>query len=202
MLISYLIFIYLGNDLITLINSCKSRYNNNDVIITKTYSTIKKAVLKAVLSRNSIIKCVIPFPELLFNTSETAAIGYHLHILQVVSEMLLRFNPVDVAFKPSKLYNEYNEQIYTDMTSGKAFKAHYDRIRDSFGPNVYPLCICISGDEVQINKKGSMGCKPWYISLANIKGELQTHSSNLECIGYSPDWLYTKVKYFQFHIRM
>ncbi len=176
-----------------MVNECQSMQSNSDIIVSKTYSTIKKAVLKTVLQDYKIIRCIIPFPESLFGISETAAIGYHLDILQVVSEMLLRFNPSDIALKPTTEYNDLNQKIYRDMTSGKAYKAHYKRIRDRHGHNVFPLGICISGDEVQINKKGSMSCKPWYISIANVKGDLNKHASNIECIGYSPNWLYTKV---------
>ena len=50
----------------------------------------------------------------------------------------------------------------------------------------------ISGDEVQINKKGSMGCKPYYVSIPNVTGEAGYSEQNIECIGYSPDWLETK----------
>ena len=58
---------------------------------------------------------------------------------------------------------------------------------------MYPLCFVVSGDEVQINKKGSMGCKPYYIRIANVTGSIGYSEKNLECIGYSPDWLETKV---------
>ena len=52
----------------------------------------------------------------------------------------------------------------------------------------------ISGDEVQINKKGSMGYKPYYVSIPNVTGEAGYSEQNIECIlGYSPDWLETKV---------
>jgi hypothetical protein len=59
--------------------------------------------------------------------------------------------------------------------------------------NVYPLCLFFSGDEVQLNKKGSLGCKPWYMSIANVRGHLNTSPRNIECLGYSPDWMHTKV---------
>jgi hypothetical protein len=166
--------------------------NGNDSI-SKSYNTIKKAVLKSVYSDYSIIKCVFPLPESLFLHAETAATGVHLNVLQVAAEILLRFKPSQVALKPSIVYNDKKQRIYSDMSSGLAYEAHYKSIKKRFGNDVYPLCICISGDEVQINKKGSMGCKPWYVSLANIKGDLNHNKDNIECIGYSPDWLFTKV---------
>jgi hypothetical protein len=182
-----------GNELIQLLNECSSM-DETQLLISKKYSTIKKAVLKAVLKNYTIVKCIIPYPTSIFQCNETAAIGVHLDIIQIAAEILLRFKPEDVALKPTKSYNELNQKLYTDMTSGKAYKAHYDRIQEQFGKNVYPLCICISGDEVQINKKGTMGCKPWYISIANIKGELNLHINNLETLGYSPDNVHTKVQ--------
>ncbi len=175
--------------------------NNKDVLISKKYSSIKKAVLRAVIADYRIVRIVIPYPRILFgDVEETAAVGVHLDILEIASEILLRFKPEDVALKPNKKYNCNNERIYTDMASGKAYQAHYNRIQHQFGRDVYPLCICISGDEVQINKKGTMGCKPWYVSIANIKGTLNVHKMNLECIGYSPDWVHTKVCYVYIYI--
>ncbi len=178
--------------MIKLVNAC-SKLDKKDLLISKKYSTIKKAVLKCVISDYSILRCIIPYPTILFEGNETAATGVHLDIIEIVAEILLRFEPKDVALKPTKTINDSKERLYTDLTSGKAYKAHYDRIQKQFGPNVYPLCICISGDEVQINKKGSMGCKPWYVSVANIRNQSNMHSNNLECIGYSPDYVHTKV---------
>jgi hypothetical protein len=181
-----------GDDLIKLLNEC-NKLSRKQLLISKKYSTIKKAVLRAVTKDYKMVKCIIPYPISIFQCNETAATGVHLDILQVAAEILLRFKPEDVALKPTKSYNDLHQRLYTDMTSGKAYEAHYHRIQKQFGKNVYPLCICISGDEVQINKKGSMACKPWYISIANIRGELNMNSNNIETIGYSPDFVHTKV---------
>jgi hypothetical protein len=191
-----------GEALVKLINDCYlSGKKHYSILITKSYRTIKKAVLKAVLSDYRIVKCMIPYPDSLFLQAETAAVGVHLDILQIAAEILLRFKPAYVALQPTIAYNEKKERIYSDMASGIAYESCYESIKKKFGSDVYPLCICISGDEVQINKKGSMGCKPWYVSIANIKAEFHHDSKNIECIGYSPDWLHTKVYAFVICLR-
>ena len=132
-----------------------------------------------------------------------AATGFHLHILEIASEMLLRFKVhVDVALKPTQEHNEYGERVYSDPCSALAYETIYKSVKRRFGPNVYPLCLILSGDEVQLNKKGSMGCKPWYLSIGNVRGHLHTSEKNIECICYSPDWEHTKVSECQVKVHM
>jgi hypothetical protein len=107
--------------------------------------------------------------------------------------MLLRFKPEDVVLRPQKTYNTEGQRVYSHPTTALAFQSICENIKTRFGRNVYPLCLMISGDEVQINKKGSMGCKPYYVSIANVTGEAGYSEQNIEYIGYSPDWLETKV---------
>ena len=114
--------------------------------------------------------------------------------MKVAAEMLLRFKlDTDIALKPNLNYNDHGERVFSDPCSAMAYESMFKSIQRRFGPNVYPLCIFLSGDEVQLNKKGSMGCKPWYMSIANVRGHLNTSPLNIECIGYSPDWVHTKV---------
>ena len=108
--------------------------------------------------------------------------------------MLLRFKlDVEVALKPHLAFNEHGERIFSDPCSAFAYESMFNSVQKRFGPNVYPLCLFFSGDEVQLNKKGSLGCKPWYMSIANVRGHLNTSPRNIECLGYSPDWMHTKV---------
>jgi hypothetical protein len=78
-----------GDDLTKLLNDC-NKLNRKQLLISKNYSTIKKAVLRAVTKDYKIVKCIIPYPISIFESNETAAIGVHLDILQVAAEILLR----------------------------------------------------------------------------------------------------------------
>ena len=180
----------IGEDLIDLINSC----NKDGVTVNKRYKSIRTAVLKALREDYAFTKCVIEYPVVFFPDRGLAATGFHLHILEVASEMLLRFKlDIDVALKPHLAYNEHGKRIFSDPCSAMAYESMFNSVQKRFGSDVYPLCIFLSGDEVQLNKKGSLGCKPWYMSIANVRGHLNTSPRNIECIGYSPDWADTKV---------
>ena len=117
-----------------------------------------------------------------------------MHILEIAAEILLRFEVnTEVALKPSIVKDTNGHRVYSDPSSALAYESMFKSVQKRFGADVYPLCIILSGDEVQLNKKGSMGCKPWYMSIANVRGQLNASSRNIECIGYSPDWHDTKV---------
>ena len=182
--------INIGEELIQLINTC----NKECPVIKKRYSSIRKAVLKALREDYIFTKCIIPYPVVFFPDKDVAATSFHLNILEVAAEMLLKFQPADIALLPNILRNENGSRIYSDPSSALVYESMYDSIKIRLGrSDVYPLCIMVSGDEVQLNKKGSMGCKPWYISIGNVRGALHTSGRNIECIGYSPDWIDTKV---------
>ena len=181
---------YLGEDLVDLINSC----NKEHITINKRFKSIRTAVLKALREDYAFTKCQIEYPVVFFPDRGLAATGFHLHILEVAAEMLLRFKvDVEVALKPNVTFNEFGKRVYSDPTSAMAYESMYKSVQRRFGTDVYPRCLFFSGDEVQLNKKGSMGCKPWYMSIANVRGSLNTSPRNIECIGYSPDWFHTKV---------
>ena len=166
-------------------NSC---IDDKTVTINKQYRAIKAAVLKSVLQDYITDRCIVPLPTEFFPTGGTYAVGFHLHILEVVAEMLLQFDIDDIALKPDIVHNDEGKRVLTHPASAMAYESHYKYIRKRFpGMEVYPLCIMLSGDEVQINKKGTMGCKPWYVSIGNVKGEKVTSESNIQCIGYSPE---------------
>ena len=161
--------------------------------INKTYRAIRKAVVKTLRQQFRLTKCCIEYPEVFFPERGIAATGYHLHILKIAAEMMLRFKLSEFALKPTVDIDEEGDRVYSDPSSALAFESSCKSVGKKFGPNVFPLCIAISGDDVQLNKKGSMGCKPWYVSLGNVRGALNTSEKNIECIGYSPQWEHTKV---------
>ena len=150
-------------------------------------------MLKTIFLDYQYTKFSTSYPRAFFQNTSIASTGFHLNVLEVASEMLLRFTEDDIALTPIKNYNEHGERVYSHPTTALAFESICNNVASRFGKNVYPLCLVVSGDEVQINKKGSMGCKPFYISIANVKGALHTSEQNIECVGYSPDWVDTKV---------
>ena len=189
-----LLSLFLGQGLIDLINSCAFGMTSTDgLLVDKRYKSIKRAVLKCIMKDYQYTRFSTTYPECFFPERGEASVGFHLNILEVAAEILLRLKKEDVALTPQKLYDDDSTRIFSYPATALAFQSICENIKTRFGKHVYPLCLMVSGDEVQINKKGSMDCKPFYVSIANIKGPLCTSVANIECVGYSPDWVHTKV---------
>ena len=104
---------------------------------------IRTAVLKAVREDYAFTKCQIEYPVVFFPDRGLAATGFHLHILEVAAEMLLRFQvDVEVALKPNVTFNEFGKRVYGDPTSAMAYESMYKSA---------PMCLqrcrmCLSTD--------------------------------------------------------
>ena len=75
-------------------------------------------------------KCQIEYPVVFFPDRGLAATGFHLHILEVAAEMLLRFKlDVEVALKPHLAFNEHGERIFSDPCSAFAYESMFNSVQ-------------------------------------------------------------------------
>ena len=90
-----------GEGLIKLINKC-----NKDMtevpLVDKSFRAIKDAMLKMILLDYEYCRFTTTYPRVFFEDTTVATCGFHLNILEVAAEMLLRFELKDVALKPTK----------------------------------------------------------------------------------------------------
>ena len=112
--------------------------------------------------------------------------GHFLNIMVVLCDMLLQITVEDMHLRPFVQVTEEGVPYLGEPATSPYFKLLFDYTQATYGEDVFPIPICISSDDLALNKTGSRGAKPVYMNLASRTAKGYWDTRALRCVGFAP----------------
>ena len=127
-------------------------------------------------------KCFLP------NGADRTTIyeGAYLDVTAVLGDMLLDIDVKDLHLRPPNNVNDSGHTVFGEPAYHEYFRVLSEYTEHQYGPDVYPLAVNVSSDDLFLNKTGSRGAKPIYVSIANKKAANYWSNGSVRCIGFAP----------------
>jgi hypothetical protein len=157
--------------------------------VGRQYRALKAAADKLTTDNLKIEPYNYSIP-LVFDDNETKLFtGHHNPVLHVVGEMMMPLCEDDLHLQAPP-----DDRIYKEPSTGTEMRKMYAHVAAEYGEDFVPLPLAINLDDVALNKVGSRGGKPVYLTMASIKAEKYWDKDNIRCVGFAPEG---KVRYLK-----
>jgi hypothetical protein len=159
--------------------------------VGRQYRALKAAADKLSTDYLAIVpyKYSIPF---VFDDNETNLFtGHHNPVLHVVGDMMLNICEDDLHLNAPP-----DDRIYKEPSTGTEMRKMYACVAEEYGEDFYPLPIAINLDDLALNKVGSRGAKPVYLTIASMKAGKYWEKDNIRCVGFASEgkiWIFVIV---------